>query len=115
MTDDSTLELLLIDSDPIFRLGLLTALQQFRNLQVVAEANTCIAARDLLAAGACTIPDLVILDVALDSTNSTGEPDRQTSLQLCWQLKTQYPNLPVLLLSAIQETIRAGFSTSCGY
>jgi hypothetical protein len=39
-TEATPTRILLIDDDPIFRLGLRTALEAFPDLQVVAEADT---------------------------------------------------------------------------
>ncbi len=91
---DRTLRLLLIDSDPIFRKGLRTIIEEFPDLQVVAEAEVITTALQLLASAALAI-DLVILE-PIDSLQSS-----QLSLQLR-QLKTQY-QIPILLLSSIQE------------
>ena len=41
--------ILLIDDDPIFRLGLRTALEAFPEFQVIAEADTAAAALDILS------------------------------------------------------------------
>jgi DNA-binding NarL/FixJ family response regulator len=93
--------LLLIDDDPIFRLGLGTALASFPDLQVVAAADTATAALELLS----TLQDedavdLVISELALDRSN----PNALSGLVLCQQLKANFPNLPVLLLTAESES-----------
>ena len=95
------IKLLLVDQDPIFRLGLRVALEEFPNLQVVSEAETYTNALQLLAQAQQdpTSVNLVILE--LGNTHSTSS--QQLGLQLCQQLKTQYPNLSVLLLSSVQE------------
>ena len=91
---DRTLRLLLIDSDPIFRKGLRTIIEEFPDLQVVAEAEVITTALQLLASAALAI-DLVILE-PIGSLQSS-----QLSLQLR-QLKSQYQK-PILLVSSIQE------------
>jgi len=97
MNDEYSWQLLLIDRDPIFRLGLRTICQQFADLEVVAEADSGAAAEQIIAARSETVPvDLVILDLVLDMSN--GDP-----LQICQRLKTRYDDLPVLLLTAIQD------------
>ncbi|MEQ9666888.1 DUF3685 domain-containing protein [Coleofasciculus sp. G2-EDA-02] len=99
MTNQST-QILLIDDDPIFRLGLVTALAAFADLEVVAEVDTATAALERLTT---LLPqeqvNLIILDLALG--RSLGSP--LTGLSLCQQLKTDYPDLPILLLSAPSE------------
>ncbi len=95
---------MLIDSDPIYRAGLRVVLE-FAQLQVVAEAeNSGDALHTLseLSNNTTNIHplgvDLVLLDLRLDS-----QPNQLSGLKLCRQLKTQYPNLPVLLLSSTSE------------
>jgi DNA-binding NarL/FixJ family response regulator len=99
MTNQST-QILLIDDDPIFRLGLVTALEAFADLDIVAEVDTATVALERLTS---LLPqervNLIILDLALG--RSLGSP--LTGLSLCQQLKTDYPNLSILLLTAPSE------------
>ena len=109
--------ILLIDDDPVFRLGLYTALQAFPDLQVVAEADTSTTALECL--GRLTnqnLVDLVVLELALGQSASKEELEVTplnfqpstpvlSGLQLCQQLKADYPNLPVLLLSNQSEPL----------
>ena len=89
---DRTIKLLLIDDDPIFRLGVSTALDTFPDLQVIAQADTVIAALQIIAQ---RVPDLIILDLSLGSSSA-----KQTSgWQLCQQLKNNYPQLRILLFT----------------
>jgi DNA-binding NarL/FixJ family response regulator len=92
---DRPLKVLLIDQDPIFRLGLRVALEQVPNLEVTSEAQTDTVALHILAEFAKKDPKAVNL-VILELGNSRY-------LQLCRQLKAQYPNLPILLLSSVSE------------
>lgn len=96
------LKLLLIDQDPIFRLGLRVALEDIPSLQVVSEAESDTAALKILAELAQKDPDQVNL-VVLELGNGRSTLSQQLGLQLCRHLKTQYPNLPVLLLSSVQD------------
>jgi DNA-binding NarL/FixJ family response regulator len=114
----SSLKLLLIDDDPIFRIGLATLCAQFGDLQVVAEAQD---GRELLqrlgellaqskaghkeqAPNAAPAPphlgvDLVILELA-------SARQGQGSLSgpaLCLHLSAHYPQVPVLLLTCVTE------------
>lgn len=104
---DRPLELLLVDPDFIFRTGLRVAIEQFPDLKVAAQAESSAAALQILAelseaistnTPASTI-DLVVLELYLDQF----QPDPILALQLCQQLKTHYPNLPILLFSSILE------------
>ncbi|WP_414550076.1 DUF3685 domain-containing protein [Anabaena sp. CCY 0017] len=96
------LKLLLIDQDPIFRLGLRVALSALPDIEVVAEAETETTALQILAELAQQDPHQVNL-VVLELGNGRSISSQQQGLQLCQQLKIQYPQLPVLLLSAVQE------------
>ncbi|NMG10496.1 DUF3685 domain-containing protein [Brasilonema sp. UFV-L1] len=99
---DRSLKLLLIDQDPIFRLGLRVALEEFSNLQVVSEAETDTGALQILAKLAQEDLNQVNL-VVLELGNTRSRSRQQLGLQLCRHLKIQYPNLPLLLLSSVQE------------
>jgi len=94
--------LLLVDDDPIFRLGLRTALESFPDLQVVAEADTGIAAPEIL--GRLVSQDAVDL-VVLELDSGGSSPNPLSGLSLCQQLKSEYPDLQVLLLTAQSEPL----------
>ncbi|AOX03795.1 response regulator receiver protein [Moorena producens PAL-8-15-08-1] len=96
---DRITHILLIDDDPVFRLGLRTALQAFQDLLVVAEADTGTEARSRLAAleGTNSV-DVAILELALAEPNSNQEVTL-SGLPLCQGLRREYPNLPILLLT----------------
>ena len=93
---DRLTHILLIDDDSIFRLGLRTALEAFPDLQIVAQADTSITALDILSESENAI-DLVILELSI------GRNPNQSGLTLCQRLKTNYPYLPILLLTAESE------------
>ncbi|MEC4984311.1 MAG: DUF3685 domain-containing protein, partial [Oscillatoria sp. PMC 1076.18] len=96
MTDDK-IKLILIDDDPIFRLGLATALSAFDDLEissVVEQATQAVASISSLTPE--KFPDVAILE--LSYLSFTTENNQVTSL--FQQLKNTYPNLPVLLLSS---------------
>ncbi|GAB1538920.1 DUF3685 domain-containing protein [Scytonema sp. NUACC21] len=99
---DRPLKLLLIDQDPIFRLGLQVALEAAPELQVVSEAETDTTALQILAELAQNDPNHIDL-VVLELGNGRSISSQQLGLLLCQQLKIQYPNLPLLLLSSTQE------------
>ncbi|MBE9204989.1 DUF3685 domain-containing protein [Nostoc sp. LEGE 06077] len=99
---DRPLKLLLIDQDPIFRLGLRVALAEMPDLQVVAEVETDTAALQKLAELTNQDPTQVNI-VVLELGNGRSIDSQLQGLELCGLLKTSYPNLPVLLLSSIQN------------
>ncbi|MBD1811397.1 DUF3685 domain-containing protein [Microcoleus vaginatus DQ-U2] len=96
----SNFQLLTIDGDPIFRLGLRVAIEQYPDLEVVAELSRGTEAWRILEArsigsGAAKKPaDLGILTV--ETLNLRSPPTE--ALAFCRELKSLYPNLPLLLL-----------------
>ena len=96
----SNFQLLSIDGDPIFRLGLRVAIEQHPDLQVVAEVSRGTEALRILesrsiGSGTAKKPaDLGIL--AVETLNLRSAPTE--ALAFCRELKSLYPNLPLLLL-----------------
>ncbi|NEP01986.1 MAG: DUF3685 domain-containing protein [Symploca sp. SIO2E9] len=124
MTNNSTsgrnpvfnlIKILLIDDDSIYRLGLCNALESYPKLQVVAEVDTATAALEFLDRRTPeTTVNLVVLELLLGSS----QLNYLSGLQLCQQLKAQYPNLPILLLTKQSEPrllVRAKESGAEGY
>jgi DNA-binding NarL/FixJ family response regulator len=109
---DRPLRLLLIDPDPIFRLGLRVALESISDIQIVADVPTDIAALQILAQILAQDPSQVNL-IVLELGNGYSRESQQLGLQFCKQLKALYPQIPVLLLSVIstQELLLAVKST----
>jgi DNA-binding NarL/FixJ family response regulator len=99
---DHPLKLLLIDQDPIFRLGLRVALEAIPNLEAIASVETDTAALQILAEIAQQDPNQLNL-VVLEFGNGRSITSQQLGLQFCRQLRALYPNLPILLLSSVQE------------
>lgn len=114
------LQLMLVDADPVFRLGLKVWLEQQGDFTVVAEAGSAAEAlkgvrsrfqdyqqalddparrkkNQLLYAPI----DLIILDLGIGAQ----DPDSIPGLQLCQQIKADFPRLPVLVLSAQSEPV----------
>ncbi|MEG4344357.1 DUF3685 domain-containing protein [Microcoleus sp. A003_D6] len=96
----SNFQLLSIDGDPIFRLGLRVACEQYPDLQVVAEVSTetealrVLEARSIGSGTAKKPADLVILGFETVNVRS-GQTE---ALVFCRELKSLYPNLPLLVL-----------------
>ncbi|MBD2627324.1 DUF3685 domain-containing protein [Trichormus variabilis] len=109
---DRPFRLLLIDPDPIFRLGLRVALESISDIQIVADVPTDIAALQILAQIIAQDPNQVNL-IVLELGNGYSRDSQQLGLQFCKQLKALYPQIPVLLLSVIstQELLLAAKST----
>jgi DNA-binding NarL/FixJ family response regulator len=96
-------KLLLIVSDPVFRMGLRAWLQQFGDLEAIAEAKTGNDALAMLAKQSAqedSLIDLVILDLGLNGDKDTTRSEDMTGLTLCESIKSRYPKLPILLLTS---------------
>ena len=95
------LQLMLIEADPILRLGLLTGLGQLSDLQVVVAETGPAALRTLAdrSSGSTQI-DLIVVDLENDRLVSRSPLD----LELLRQLKIQQPNLPILLIGSLPDT-----------
>lgn len=112
----SSLNLFLVDEDPVFRMGLRiwldqrseftvvgeaanseTTLTQLAALQSAAQANATDAAAISDAPGV----DVVILDLGLGQ----GAPTQLPGIQLCGRIKQQFPEIAVLVLSLQEEPV----------
>lgn len=82
------IRILLVEDDELFRLGLVTRLQQEAGVEVVAEAEDGETAIEFARQYA---PDVVVLDVGLPGIGG---------VEACRKIKQQQPNLPVLILTS---------------
>lgn len=103
---DAILKLLLIDRDSIYRTGLRVTLAEFADLEVVAETDSEEIALQILAQRDRPLVDLVILGF--------DTPTNQISIQLARQIKLFYPNLPILLISAVKEPTQLSIAKTIG-
>ncbi|RZM82898.1 DUF3685 domain-containing protein [Leptolyngbya iicbica] len=107
----SPINLFLVDEDPVFRLGLKIWLEQRADFTVVGEASdrsaTLTTLSELQAAATSSATDagistpspavdLVVIDLGLGQ----DQPDQVMGLELCSEIKQQFPELAVLILSA---------------
>lgn len=108
---DRPLQLVLIEDDAVFRLGLKLWLDSFADLEVVADVDGA-AALEAIASrrNAATVPDLVILDLELGRT----DPSQPQGLLLCQQIRSQFPTLPILLLSDRAEPVLLSAARQAG-
>jgi DNA-binding NarL/FixJ family response regulator len=111
---NSFYRLLLIDPDPVFRVGLREWLKPLADLNIVAEADTAqqalqiLAGTETLATPKQPIPSKLALniDLAILGFNiAQGSLNLASALELCQRLKSQYPTLPILVLGFSQESI----------
>src|SRR6476661_8275559 len=87
----SSLRILLVEDDELFRLGLSIKLKQQPDLQVVAEAEDGETAIELAKR---YVLDIVLLDVGLPGVGG---------VETCRLLKQQHPDLPILVLTSRSE------------
>jgi DNA-binding NarL/FixJ family response regulator len=92
------LQLLSIGDDPIFRLGLGIACDRYPDLQVAAEAAPGTEALQLLEARSTASATAKPGDLVIFDWDTQNLPSGEMGLGLCQQLKSLYPNLPLLLL-----------------
>ncbi len=102
----TNLRILLVEDDELFRLGLHVRLQS-EGLDIVGEAVDGETAVELTNQ---YLPDVVLLDVGLPGIGG---------VEACRQIKTQHPEIPVLVLTShsqkplIERLIAAGASGYC--
>ena len=108
----SPLKLLLVDSDPIFRLGLRAAFDAAADLEVVAEADSnaaALAVLDRLAGSVAEGAEIAVLDLVLIALNPTEEraaiaaentaENASDPIAICRHLHDRHPDLPAFLLA----------------
>jgi DNA-binding NarL/FixJ family response regulator len=112
----SPLTLFLVDPDPVFRLGLRVWLEQQPEFQVVGEAASSQAALEQLVAlqrvaiaratdAGSAISSVGVQVVVVDLGVSQDTPDDMPGLTLCSTLKQQFPDLAIVVLSAIDVPV----------
>jgi two-component system, NarL family, response regulator len=103
----SPLQILLVEDDELFRLGLRVRLQQEPDLEIVAEAEDGEMAIEMVAAHRL---DIVLLDVGLPGMGG---------IEACQHIKQRHPHLPVLTLTShfqpalISRLMEAGAQGYC--
>jgi DNA-binding NarL/FixJ family response regulator len=99
---DTRTRVLLVDDHAVVRFGIAQLINQQGDLVVCGEEEDAASA---LSAIAKLKPDLVIVDIALK--DSSG-------LELMRNIKAQYSGLPVLVVSAHDESVYAGIAFRAG-
>ena len=107
MNSESALKLLLIDNDPIFRMGLKFSCEQFSDIEIVVETE--VGSKALKIIHSLNTQEnnfLVILDIETNNLlPQTTEKITTSGIDFCQQLKISYPELPILLLTYIQDSL----------
>ncbi|MDV2991743.1 MAG: Transcriptional regulatory protein RcsB [Chroococcidiopsis sp. SAG 2025] len=104
MMSDRPINLLLIDPDSIYRTGLRVVLEQHSQVRVAAEAADSQAVLQNISALGI---DVAIVELRLSDSSVMG-------WQLCQQIKTQYPNLPILILTCHPEPSQLAAARQAG-
>ena len=92
--NEPKIELLIIDRDPIFRLGLCAALSHYSDFVIAAQENTTEDIFSQLNDG--FMPDLILIEWDLQTTTNK----KAAPLVFCQQLRQQYPQIPLFILAA---------------
>jgi DNA-binding NarL/FixJ family response regulator len=88
-------DILVVDDHAVVRQGLMTLINQEKDMRICAEAEDGPSALAQLAA---LKPDLAIVDITLGSASG---------LDLIKAMKARYPHMPILVFSMHEETIFA--------
>jgi DNA-binding response OmpR family regulator len=90
------IKLLIVDDDPIFRLGFCTALASVPGFRVIAQADSIPNTLQQLTQG--FVPDILILELAVGRFGG-----KIYSLELCQQLVQKYSNVAIFILTSVTE------------
>ena len=101
---DRPVTVLVIDEDPIFRLGLITWLGNQSRWQIVGQVGSPGEAQTWLQA---PYPDLILLDPLMVSAQGLG-------WRFCQQLRRDYPTIKVCLLTASLDRLQLQFAQRQG-
>ena len=93
---------MILDDHPVFRDGLATLIESVSDYRVTAQAGTIAEAMDSLCVSR---PDIVLADISLPTENG---------LLFVRNVKKNYPEIPVLIISMHDETIYAERSLGAG-
>jgi len=90
-TEKNSIKIIIADDHPLFRRGLKHALEETNDIQVIGESSN---GEDLLSLIKDCIPEIILLDISMPG---------KSGLDLLKQLKSDYPKLPILILSVYPE------------
>jgi DNA-binding NarL/FixJ family response regulator len=98
----SRARVLIVDDHPLVRDGLKNLIQQEQDLIVCGEAADAPTALQEIPK---TSPDIALVDLTLEHTSG---------LELVKEIRTQYPELPVIVLSMHDEMVYGERAVRCG-
>ncbi|MHC4239637.1 MAG: response regulator [Planctomycetota bacterium] len=99
---ESETRILIVDDHPIVRRGLVQLINQEPGFKVCAEADDAEQALEVIGSQRL---DLAVVDISLSGTNG---------VQLTAKIKSQYPDLPVLILTMHDELRYAELAFQAG-
>jgi DNA-binding NarL/FixJ family response regulator/CRISPR/Cas system CMR-associated protein Cmr5 small subunit len=95
------IRLILIDHDPIFRLGLRTCLAQETDLQVLVDVSTVAEALHYLEESFTAGSAAASIDLGILAVGGADAPEpKMAAIALIQTLQNQYPQLPLLLMDS---------------
>ncbi|MCW1969514.1 MAG: response regulator transcription factor [Anaerolineae bacterium] len=106
---DTPIKVMIVDDHPMFRSGLRDALGSERKIKCVGE---CGVAAEVMDSVRHYDPDVVLMDIALAGKSGS----RTIGIDLTRQIKAQWPEVEVIMLSAtdtptvVKESLKAGAS-----
>lgn len=109
LNGDAPIKVMIVDDHPMFRSGLRDALGSDRKIRCVGE---CGVATDVMDSVRLCDPDIVLMDIALAGKSGS----RTIGIDLTRQIKSQWPEVEVIMLSAadtptvVKEALKAGAS-----
>ena len=108
MGDKSQIRLLIVDDHPLFRAGIEQIMEYEDHITIVGQSENGLSAIEDTRR---LSPDVVLLDVNL--------PDGMNGLQVARLIKSESPNVPIIILTAYHDSeqvvhaISAGASSYC--
>lgn len=94
-SEEGRTKIIIVDDHPIIRKGLSDLINQEKDLVVCGQAEDAHEAMDVIKT---LKPDIAVVDISLKETSG---------IELIKDVRTQYPNLPVLALSMHDESLYA--------
>jgi DNA-binding NarL/FixJ family response regulator len=92
---DRAIQIFLLDADLVFSEGLTKVLNAREDTHIIAQAQTLEQARHQLTTFT-SLPDVFVLDIHL-----TADEETRLGVQFCQELKSNYPNLPLFVLTTV--------------
>ena len=103
MGNNSPIRLLIVDDHPLFRAGLEQIMEYEDHITIVGQSED---GKRAIEDARRLSPDVILLDVNL--------PGGMNGLQVARQIKSERPNLPIIILTAYHDTEQVVHAISVG-